>query len=65
MYWKPLCEAGAIARHMLITAAAQTWSVPVNEVITKDGKLRHERTGKSATYGEFAATAASITIPQG
>ena len=35
MYWKPLREAGAAARHMLIEAAAQTWGVPVEEVTTK------------------------------
>jgi isoquinoline 1-oxidoreductase beta subunit len=35
MYWKPLREAGAAARYMLMQAAAQTWSVPVEEVTAK------------------------------
>ena len=35
MYWKPLREAGAAARQMLISAAAQTWAVPVEEITTK------------------------------
>src|ERR1044072_2064190 len=39
MYWKPIREAGAAARHMLIEAAAQTWNVPVEEVTTKGGLL--------------------------
>ena len=39
MYWKPLREAGAAARHMLREAAAQTWRVPVEEVTTKAGML--------------------------
>lgn len=64
MYWKPLREAGAAARQMLRDAAAQTWSVPVEEVTTKDGMLHHEKSGKSATYGEFASTAAGIAVPK-
>ena len=39
MYWKPLREAGAAARNMLMQAAAQTWSVPAEEVTTKSGML--------------------------
>ena len=53
MYWKPLREAGAAARHMLMEAAAQTWGVPVEEVTTKAGMLYHEKSGKSGTYGEL------------
>src|SRR6187431_2544809 len=65
MYWKPLREAGATARQMLIEAAAQTWSVPLEEVTTKAGMLYHEKSGKSGTYGSFASKAASIPIPKG
>ena len=65
MYWKPLREAGAAARHMLIEAAAQTWNVPAEEVTTKAGMLYHEKTGKSGTYGSFASKASTIPIPKG
>ena len=65
MYWKPLREAGAAARNMLMEAAAQTWSVPVEEVTTKAGMLYHEKSGKSGTYGDFASKASSIPIPKG
>ncbi len=65
MYWKPLREAGAAARQMLRDAAAQTWSVPVDEVTTKAGLLYHEKSGKSGTYGEFASKAAANPIPKG
>src|SRR5678816_3484716 len=65
MYWKPLREAGAAARSMLMEAAAQTWSVPVEEVTTKAGKLYHEKSGKSGTYGNFASKASEIPIPKG
>src|SRR4029078_6481567 len=64
MYWKPLREAGAAARLMLIEAAAQTWSVPAEEVTTKAGMLYHEKSGKSGTYGNFASKASGIPIPE-
>ena len=63
MYWKPLRNAGASARQMLIEAAAQTWGVPASEITTKAGVLSHS-SGKSAKYGEMAAKAASITVPK-
>ncbi len=65
MYWKPLREAGAAARQMLRDAAAQTWSVPVEEVTTKAGMLYHEKSGKKGTYGAFASKAAANPIPKG
>lgn len=65
MYWKPLREAGAAARYMLIEAAAQTWGVPVEEVTTKGGMVYHQESGKSGTYGSFASKAAGIEIPKG
>jgi isoquinoline 1-oxidoreductase subunit beta len=65
MYWKPLREAGAAARHMLMEAAAQTWGVPVEELTTKAGMLYHEKSGKSGNYGDFASKAAGLAIPKG
>ena len=64
MYWKPLREAGAAARQMLVEAAAQTWKVPAEEVTTKDGVLYHQKSGKSGTYGSFASKAAGLPIPK-
>ena len=63
MYWKPLRNAGASARQMLIEAAAQTWSVPASEISTKAGVLVHS-SGKSANYGEMATKAATIAVPK-
>jgi isoquinoline 1-oxidoreductase beta subunit len=62
--WKPLRTAGAAARQMLREAAAQTWSVPVEEVTTKTGVLLHEKSGKSAKYGELASKAATVPVPK-
>lgn len=63
MYWKPLRNAGAAARQMLIEAAAQTWGVSASEITTKAGVLSHS-TGKSAKYGEMAAKAATLSVPK-
>ena len=63
MYWKPLREAGAAARQMLRQAAAETWSVPVEEITTKNGVLLHPDTMKAGKYGEFAEKAAAVPVP--
>ncbi|SRR5579871_836205 len=65
MYWKPLREAGATARRMLMDAAAQTWNVPAEEVTTKEGNVYHEKSGRSGKYGDFASKASGLAIPKG
>lgn len=65
MYWKPLREAGAAARTMLLQAAAETWKVPVEELSTNAGTILHPKSLKAGKYGEFASKAAGIPIPKG
>ena len=65
MYWKPLREAGAAARNMLMQAAAQNWGVPVEELSTKAGVIVHTKSGKTGKYGDFASKAAIIPVPKG
>jgi isoquinoline 1-oxidoreductase subunit beta len=60
--WERYRKAGAAARMMLVSAAAETWGVPAAEITAKAGKLEHA-SGKSATYGEMAAKAAAMPIP--
>ncbi len=62
--WEGLRLAGASARQMLREAAAQAWQVPVAEVTTAAGVLRHEASGKTAGYGEMAAAAAKLAVPE-
>jgi len=54
--------AGAAAKQMLIGAAADVWDVPFDEITTKDSILSH-KSGKSASYAEFAAAAAEQDLP--
>jgi len=64
MYWKPLREAGAAARRMLMEAAAKSWSVPVEEITTKTGILYHEKSKRNGKYGDFASLAVGIPVPK-
>ena len=64
MWWKGLRIAGASARHMLREAAALAWQVPLEEIATASGVLSHTKSGKSAGYGEMAAAAAKISVPE-
>lgn len=62
--WPGLRMAGAAARHMLREAAAQAWQVPVEEITTEAGILRHVAGGRQAGYGEMASAAAAIPVPE-
>ncbi|HVM78484.1 MAG TPA: xanthine dehydrogenase family protein molybdopterin-binding subunit [Stellaceae bacterium] len=61
--WKPLREAGAAARIMLVAAAAARWGVDADSCRTQDGEVIHATTGRRLTYGELAAEAAKIPTP--
>ncbi|PQA88195.1 xanthine dehydrogenase family protein molybdopterin-binding subunit [Hyphococcus luteus] len=63
-HWEALRQAGALARHLLLAAAAERWSVPVAELAAKKGVVSHAASGQSARYGELAEAAANITPPQ-
>lgn len=61
--WEPLRKAGAAVRAMLRRAAAERWAVPVDEVDATLGRVRHAASGRSAAYGELAAAAAALPVP--
>ena len=56
--WGPMREAGAVARAMLLAAAAEQWKVPAAECRTDAGFVTHA-SGKRASYASLAAQAAS------
>ncbi len=62
--WTPMRQAGAAARAMLITAAAQTWNVPESQLSTSMGKVIDKSSNKSIGYGELASKLASIPTPK-
>jgi isoquinoline 1-oxidoreductase beta subunit len=61
--WQPLRQAGAIARTMLIAAAARRWNVGPASCRAESGEVLHVPTGERLKYGELAAGAARIPIP--
>jgi isoquinoline 1-oxidoreductase beta subunit len=63
-FYKPLREAGAAARSMLIAAAAQTWSVDPSTCRAEKGTVIHVPTGKKLSYGDLASTAATLPVPK-
>lgn len=62
--WKILRTAGATAREMLKMAAAQSWAVPAKEISTSKGILSHNKSNKTASYGEMATLAAKLKVPE-
>lgn len=56
-------KAGAMARWMLVNAAAQSWGVQPGQVTVKDGVISAPG-DKSGKFGDFVAAAARLTPPQ-
>jgi isoquinoline 1-oxidoreductase beta subunit len=63
MNWMPLRQAGAVARAMLVAAAAAELGVPESELKTENGYVIHAASGRRLGYGELAARAAEMPVP--
>src|SRR5262245_43294952 len=57
-------RAGAVARAMLITAAAQTWKVDPAQCETERGVVHHRPSRRSLSYGELTAAASALPVPK-
>jgi len=62
--WTPLRQAGAAARLMLVSAAAERWNVDPASCRAQSGEVLHPPTGRRAKYGELAADAARLPVPE-
>lgn len=56
-------QAGAMARAMLVAAAAQRWQVPADEVTVENGVVKHLRSSQQASFGDLAPLAATVSPP--
>jgi isoquinoline 1-oxidoreductase beta subunit len=57
-------KGGALAREMLIQAAANQWKVPAAECKVEAGVISHASTGRKTTYGKVASAAAQLEPPK-
>jgi isoquinoline 1-oxidoreductase beta subunit len=62
--YEPLRKAGAAAREMVRTAAAQTWGVPIAECVASQNIVRSTKSGKSLTYGQLCMKASELPVPE-
>ena len=62
-FWEVAREAGAVAREMLLEAAAQELNVLANSCRIENGTIFHDASQRSLRYGDIAELAASQPVP--
>ena len=62
--WEPMRRAGATARVMLVSAAAQQWKVDPGTCRAANGVVVHSPTGRKLAYGKLVDTAAKLPVPE-
>ncbi|GLQ87500.1 xanthine dehydrogenase family protein molybdopterin-binding subunit [Dyella flagellata] len=61
--WSVLREAGAVARSMLVSAAAVQWHVDPATCVVDRGVVHHPPSGRSASFNKLADTAGRLPMP--
>src|SRR5882757_5721209 len=64
VFWKPLREAGASARAMLVHAAAREWQVDPASCTASNGEVIDKKSGRKLSYGALAANASGERPPK-
>ena len=62
-FWNPMRKAGAIARELLVMAAADTMGTTAENCYAKEGVVYNRQDGSKLTYGELVAKAATYEAP--
>lgn len=62
--YNSLRRAGAAARQMLVSAAAEGWDVSRRECRAESGSVVHVPTGRRVKYGELAEAASKLRLPR-
>jgi isoquinoline 1-oxidoreductase beta subunit len=63
-FFDPLRRAGATARSMLVSAAAETWQVDASTCRAEKGAVIHDATARALDYGELVGKAATLPVPE-
>jgi isoquinoline 1-oxidoreductase subunit beta len=61
--WDPMRKAGAQAREMLISAAAQEWKVSRDTCKAENSTVVHSASGRKLSYGALATKAGKLPVP--
>src|SRR6266478_6197495 len=61
--WERFRKMGAMARIMLVDAAAHKWGVSASECHAENGVVIHAASSKKATYGSLADAASQLKLP--
>ena len=61
--WDPMRMAGAVARTMLVTAAAEAWGVAAGTCEAVQGVVKHRPSGREMTYASLVGAAAKRPVP--
>ena len=62
--WERLRKAGATARAMLVTAAAETWKVAPATCRASEGHVVHNVSGRRLSFGQLVEKAARLSPPK-
>jgi isoquinoline 1-oxidoreductase beta subunit len=61
--WEPMRRVGAACRAVLVQAAANAWQVDPGSLSTRSGHVMHAASGRRVGYGDIAAGAALLPLP--
>ena len=56
-------KAGAVARMLLVQAAAQAWGVSAEECEASRSVILHRPSGRTTTFGQVSAAASKLSVP--
>jgi isoquinoline 1-oxidoreductase beta subunit len=62
-FWEPMRRAGAVARTLLVQAAAAKWGVPSASCRTSRGEVIHDESQRRLPYGTLVEAASRLQPP--